>query len=172
MPRPQTKSELMTAANEKFAQLWRLIDTMQAPQEETFSFEDRDKNVRDILVHLYEWHTLFLQWVAHNRNGDPQPFLPAPYNWRTYPQMNVMFWEKHQNTPYETAKEWICDSHRQVVEVMDTFSNEQLFTKKLFPWTGTSHLGSYGISVTSAHYDWATKKIKKHINMQKECLHG
>ncbi len=44
-----------------------------------------------------------------------------------------------------------------------TFSNEELFTKQYFSWTGTSSLGAYFISATSSHYDWAMKKLKKQI---------
>ena len=26
----------------------------------------RDKNVRDVLIHLYEWHQLLIKFVEHN----------------------------------------------------------------------------------------------------------
>jgi hypothetical protein len=126
-------------------------------------FEDRDKNVRDVLVHLYEWHELLLNWVAANRNGDAKPFLPAPYNWRTYPEMNVEFWKKHQNTPYETSKKMLDESHKKAMDLIETFTNDELFAKKVFAWTGSSTLGVYCVSATASHYDWAMKKIKNHI---------
>ena len=53
-------------------------------------------------------------------------------------------------------------SHVEVMRLIDTFTNEQLFTRKFFDWTGTTSLGSYCVSATSSHYDWAMKKIKKH----------
>ena len=53
-------------------------------------------------------------------------------------------------------------SHVEVMCLIDTFTNEQLFTSKFFDWTGTTSLGSYCVSATSSHYDWAMKKIKKH----------
>lgn len=56
----------------------------------------RDKNLRDVLVHLYEWHQLLLDWVQANLDGENRTFLPEPYNWKTYPAMNVEFWKKHQ----------------------------------------------------------------------------
>jgi hypothetical protein len=40
----------------------------------------RDKNLRDVLVHLYEWHQLLLNWFNSNQNGDTKTFLPEPYN--------------------------------------------------------------------------------------------
>ena len=44
---------------------------------------------------------------------------------------------------------------------IERFSNDELFSKKYFDWTGTTTLGSYCVSATSSHYDWAIKDIKK-----------
>jgi len=119
--------------------------------------------LRDVLVHLYEWHQLLLHWIQNNKEGVAVNFLPEPYNWKSYPQMNVEFWKKHQNTSLTEAKTNLKESHSKVMMLIDSFSDEELFTKKHFSWTGTTNLGSYCISATSSHYDWATKKIKKHI---------
>ncbi len=44
-----------------------------------------------------------LHWVYSNQNGEEKPFIPEPYNWKTYGDMNVEFWKKHQNTSLEDA---------------------------------------------------------------------
>lgn len=174
MPRPTTKTALIKAATEEYAKLWQLIDSMSDDaQSATFIFGSefegkeahwaRDKNLRDVLIHLYEWHQLLLRWVSANQQGLESPFLPPPYNWKSYGQMNVALWEKHQNTPLATAKELLKGSHESVMNMIEGLSNEALFTKKHFSWTGTSTLGSYCVSVTSSHYVWAMKKIKQHI---------
>jgi hypothetical protein len=173
MARATTKTDLIIAANEQFDKLWKLIDTMSDKQQNTeFSSEmatagkeahwGRDKNLRDVLVHLYEWHQLLLNWINSNRNGETKSFLPEPYNWKTYPAMNVEFWKKHQNTPLIEAKKMLKESHKNATTLIETFSNEELFAKKSFAWTGTSTLGAYCVSATSSHYDWAIKKLKKH----------
>lgn len=109
MARATTKADLITSADRQFDKMWKLIDSMSEEEQATPFSErmavsgkethwKRDKNLRDVLVHLYEWHRLLLDWVRVNSNGESRPFLPAPYNWRTYPAMNVAFWEKHQGT--------------------------------------------------------------------------
>jgi len=179
MSRATTKTDLIIAANEQFDKLWKLIDTMSEKQQNaTFAEEmaaagkeahwSRDKNLRDILVHLYEWHQLLLNWINANRNGEVKPFLPEPYNWKTYPAMNVEFWKKHQNTPLLEAKKMLKESHKNVIALIDPFSNDELFAKKSFAWTGTSTLGAYCVSATSSHYDWAIKKMKTHIKTSKK----
>ena len=174
MARATTKVDLVTSANGQFEKMWKLIDTMSDErQNATFGKEmakagkeahwSRDKNMRDILVHLYEWHLLLLNWIKVNSSGEHKPFLPEPYNWKTYPTMNVEFWKKHQNTPLTEAKAKLKESHKDVMALIETFSNEELFAKGVFDWTGTSTLGAYCVSATASHYDWAIKKIKVHI---------
>ncbi|MDH6354255.1 hypothetical protein M2132_000582 [Dysgonomonas sp. PH5-45] len=164
MARPTTKQGLIEAANSQFDKLWKLIDSMpKEKQLAVFSFEDRDKNLRDVLIHLYEWHRLLQNWLRSNRAGNAVNFLPEPYNWKTYPKMNIEFWEKHQTTPLEDAVTLLKESHADVMKLIEPFTDEELFIKKYFPWTGTTNLGSYCISATSSHYDWAIKKLKKHI---------
>ena len=176
MPRATTKTELIVAANEQWDKLWKLIDSMSHETRAAgFNFGNdpklkeahwqRDKNLRDVLVHLYEWHQLLLKWTEKNLGGEAKPFLPEPYNWKTYGDMNVAFWKKHQATAYEDAVTMLRDSHAKVLALIETFTNEELFEKKHFSWTGTSTLGSYCVSVTASHYDWAIKKIKLHIKI-------
>ena len=169
MARPTTKEQLKQTSDENFNKLFTLISSMtRDEQDKTFAFEDRDKNIRDVLVHLYEWHQLLLNWIKNNKSGTKTGFLPEPYNWKTYPQMNIGFWEKHQKTPLEEAVALLEKSHSDTMALIDLFSNEELFTNKYFSWTGTTSLGSYCVSATSSHYDWAIKKIKRH---KKDLVH-
>ena len=173
MVRPQTKENLMIAAKENFEKLNTLISKMSDKELTTpfdFSKDEkkkeahwkRDKNLRDVLIHLYEWHQLILNWVESNQKGEEKPFLPEPYNWRTYGDMNVEFWKKHQNTSLEDATKALQKSHKEVLKLAENFTNEELFSKKVYKWVGGSTLGSYFVSATSSHYDWAMKKLKAH----------
>ena len=169
MPRPTTKDDLVIAANDQFNKMWTLINSLtDEEQRGTFEFDGkeahwkRDKNIRDILIHLYEWHQLLLNWAAANQKGKEKPFLREPYTWKTYGDMNIDFWNEHQKTSYDDAKKLLQNSHKKIIKLIETFSSEKLFTKGTFSWTGGTTLGSYCISTTSSHYDWAMKKIKKY----------
>lgn len=178
MARPTNKEELLTAAQGNYEKLWKLVEGLPVAAEEVaFTFDEttgkeahwpRDKNLRDVFIHLYEWHQLMLNFVAANRDGGKQPFLPAPYNWQNYGKMNIAFWEKHQSTSYADAVAMFKQSHADVMALIETFSGEELFTKKHFPWTGTTSLGGYFVSATSSHYDWAMKKIRKYGKQLKD----
>lgn len=71
-------------------------------------------------------------------------------------------WKKHQKTTLEQSKEMINKSHNEVISLLEKFSNEELFSKGIYTWVGASTLGSYFVSATSSHYDWAMKKLKAH----------
>lgn len=173
MSRPTTKADLLAAAETNYEKLNALIAAMSdteldAPLDfaqdakKTEAHWQRDKNLRDILIHLHEWHNLLLDWVTANQSGTPQPFLPVPYNWKTYAAMNQAFWEKHQTTSLQDAKALFAASHRAVTALAERFTNEELFARGAFPWVGGTALGSYFISTLPSHYDWAMRKLKAH----------
>ncbi|AEE47267.1 ClbS/DfsB family four-helix bundle protein [Cellulomonas fimi] len=175
MPRPTTKDQLLAAAASRFDALTALIDSMTDDERDAaFDFApdhrrteahwSRDKNLRDVLVHLHEWHLLLLEWVATNERGVARPFLPEPYTWKTYGQMNEEIWARHQATPLPHARELLDSSHARVTEMIERFTDAELFEKQHFAWTGTTTLGSYCVSATSSHYDWAAKKLRVHLS--------
>lgn len=57
MARPTTKDELLALSNKNYLKLTELVNSLsEEEQEMKFPFEDRDKNIRDVLGHLHEWH--------------------------------------------------------------------------------------------------------------------
>ena len=167
MPRPTTKAELIFAANEQFEKLWKLIDGMtDEEQNVVFKFEDRDKNLRDVLVHLYEWHNMVESWHKIGTLEGNMPDVPGKgYTWKTLPDLNVKIWEKYQDADLLSAKELLKESHQMILKLIESHTNEDLFSKGIYKWTKSSTLGAYFVSCTSSHYDWAMKKIKKHIKL-------
>ncbi len=173
MSRPRTKTDLLATATSNYEKLSTIIIGLTEKEIST-SFDflgdekkkeahwKRDLNLRDVLIHLYEWHQLLINWVRSNQNGDNQPFIPTPYNWKTYGEMNLEFWQKHQSTSLEDAKAMLEKSHAEVLKLAEAFTNEELFSKGVYKWVGGSTLGSYFVSVTASHYDWAIKKLKAH----------
>lgn len=178
MARPTTKKDLLEKAKQDYENLFTMISELTETELTTpFDFTQdekkkeahwkRDQNLRDILIHVYEWHQLLLKWVEKNQNEEKTSFIPLPYNWKSYGEMNVEFWKKHQNTSLEVALALVKTSHEDVLQLAESFTNDELFSKGMFPWVGGSTLGSYFVSVTASHYDWAIKKLKAH---KKNCL--
>ncbi|MCL2113560.1 MAG: ClbS/DfsB family four-helix bundle protein [Streptococcaceae bacterium] len=172
MVKATNKSELISYSQKNWEKLWKLIDDMdEETKNGTFRFNSegkkeqhwsRDKNIRDVLAHLYEWHKLLLNFVMKNRQGEHISFLPIPYSWKNYGDMNEKFWEKNQKISFEDLKQQIFQTHQELIDLIGTFSNDELYVKKYFNWTGTTSLGQYFQSSLPSHYDWALKKLRLH----------
>ena len=178
MARAKDKIELINSANEKYLSLIKLLDIEDAILLSDFNFTitgseahwKRDKNIRDVLFHLYRWHQLLLDWLIANINGEEKSFLPSGYNWKNYSKMNEEFFAQGQEFNFDEVNAMLAESHNDVINVICRFSDNELFNKNVFSFTGTTTLGSYCISATSSHYDWAMKKIKLHIKTAKASI--
>ncbi|HKK39616.1 MAG TPA: ClbS/DfsB family four-helix bundle protein [Cryomorphaceae bacterium] len=162
MPRPKTKIELLRLAEENHQKLLEFIDQLSEEHREAdFPSGTMNRNIRDVLAHLHHWHLMMLDWYRVGMSGK-KPEIPARgYTWKTTPQLNRKIWEDHLNMPLNAARESFEKTHREVMNLVEKHSDEELFEKKRYKWTGTTSLGAYLISATSSHYDWALKLIKK-----------
>ena len=172
MSRPTTKQTLIEAANEQLQKLQKLIDSMSAEEQSAaFLFEDRDKNLRDVLVHLHEWHKMVESWHKTGTIEGGMPDVPGTgYKWKTLPALNQLIWEKYQETPLDEAKKMFSGSHEMVLSLINSHTNEEMFDRNVYKWTKSSTLGAYFVSCTASHYDWAMKKLKRHIKSYREAL--
>jgi len=161
MARPTDKASLLAQSAANFEKLIAMVEGFTPEQSAgSFPFEDRDKNLRDVLVHLHEWHLMMQSWYAVGMSGQ-KPAMPAEgYTWQTLPALNLKIWNKWQSTSLEEAQKLLTKSHGAMMALMEGHSDEELFTKKRYKWTGTTSLGAYFISATASHYDWGMKKLK------------
>lgn len=162
MPRPKSKDELLALCEENYRKLNDYINSLPpAKISDEFPPGTMNRNIRDVLAHLYHWHLMFLQWYEEGMAGK-KPAMPAEgYSWKTIPALNRKIWEKYRECDLDDVQKKFEASHTRVQELIAKHSNEELFEKKRYPWTGSTSLGAYLISATSSHYDWAMKLIKK-----------
>ena len=162
MARPKSKSDLLELSNKNFQKLFDFIEEKSKEEQlKEFPKGTMNRNIRDVLVHLHHWHLMMLEWYKVGMLGE-KPEMPAKgYTWKTTPELNKWIWEKHQNIELKKAKSLLKKSFKNVQKIIEKHSNEELFEKKRYKWTGSTSLGAYLISATSSHYDWAYKLIKK-----------
>ena len=164
MPRPKNKIDLLSLWKENFTKLFDLVNSFSEEEKlGTFIFNNnRDKNIRDILVHLHEWHLMMLGWYKIWNIGE-NPDKPAKwYTWKTLPDLNKVIWEKYQNTSFEESVKHLNKSFLDVRKIIESHSDEELFTKKYYKWSWTTSIWTYFVSATSSHYDWGIKLLKQY----------
>ncbi len=75
MARPTSRDDLLAAAADGFVKLNSFVDGLPAGAiDAEFAFEDRDRNVRDVLWHLHTWHQMVIEW---HRVGTLEGGVPA-----------------------------------------------------------------------------------------------
>lgn len=162
MPKPTSKKELLTASQEKFAKLQDYI--MQLTEEQittVFPEGTLNRNIRDVLGHLHHWHLMMINWHTQGMQGI-RPEMPAKgYTWKMTPALNKKIWEDCQSISYDSIYSQLQESYKSIQTIIQSHTDEELFEKKRYPWTGSTSLGAYFISNTSSHYHWAFQLIKK-----------
>ena len=71
MPRPTNKSDLIKTANDEFAKLCKILENtpkelLNSDFKVALPKNTRDKNARDVLVHLFEWQKMLENFILNN----------------------------------------------------------------------------------------------------------
>ncbi len=166
MPRPTSKTDLLTAINQERGALEAILKTL-TPKQMIEPGVVGEWSVKDVLAHLVEWEQMVLGWYRAGLRGDI-PEMPAPgYKWNQTPQLNQMIYEKHHDKPLGKVMEEFHASHREILGVIQELSNEELFTAGRNAWTQKNTMGTYFVSATSGHYLWAWEEIRKGLKAKK-----
>ena len=162
MPRPKTKKELLFLSQNNYAKLNNYIDLLpKNTLQNEFPKGYLNRNVRDVVAHLHHWHLMLLEWYELGMTG-AKPDMPAKgYTWKRLPELNLKIRGKYENIDLAEARKILDESYNSIQKLIKNHSEENLFEKKKYHWTGSTSLAAYIMSATSSHYDWALKLIKK-----------
>lgn len=162
MGKPQSKVELLSQSRDNYLKLQSFINALSTEeQERAFPEGTLNRNIRDVLAHLHAWHLMMNDWYTVGMTGE-KPEIPAKgYTWKTTPDLNTEIQKRYTDTLLDEIKQKLELSHQTMLALIETHSDEELFEKKRYKWTGSTSLGAYFISATSSHYDWALKLIKR-----------
>lgn len=164
MARPKNKTELLELGQENYNKLINYIHEL--PEEklhQDFPNGYLNQNIRDVLAHLSEWHFMLHSWYKVGLTGE-KPDIPAKgYTWKTTPDLNRAIQKKYAELAFDEAQRLLQTGHDRTRSIIESHTDEELFEKKRYKWTGTTSMGAYFVSATSSHYDWALKLIKKCI---------
>ena len=162
MPKPKSKDELIKYSHSNFKKLNDLINGFSEKEKMAeFPKGTLNRNIRDVLAHVHHWHLLLLGWYKVGMAG-AKPDMPAKgYTWKTTPGLNLEIREKYNQIDIKNTQELLGQSFSDVQKLINIHTEEELFEKKRYKWTGSTSLGAYLISATSSHYEWAYKLIKK-----------
>ena len=166
MPCSFTKIQLLEDARRERAALERLLDELSAEQMVQPGTLG-NWSAKDVLAHLIEWEQMVLGWIETGLSGKT-PAIPAEgYKWNQLPALNQQIYEKHRDRPLAEILEQFQRSFQQSMTAIEGFSEEILFTRGYYPWSGNNALAAYFHSCTAAHYLWARKEVQKKFKDRK-----
>lgn len=168
----QTKAELHDEIVRTYNELSTLIEATEASvltsdfapakvAAKCTTFE-QGNNMRDILMHIFDWQRMQADFVGNIRSGQPKDFIPEPYR-KDYKELERINFEKAQAVPFDEAWSKLKASHEEMLTLLDGFTDEELFAKKVFKVTYTTTMGCYFMCCTTQPYGKAVKKLKAHI---------
>ena len=167
MPRPTSKSQLLEQAQVNYAKLQDLLGTL-SPEEMVCAAIVGEWSVKDVLAHLLAWQQMALSWYRQGKAGKTPVTPSEDYTWREIPALNQAIYEAHKDWPLDNVTAQFEASHAEMLAEIETITNDDLFTPKVYAWTKSTTLGSYLTSATCSHYDWAHKEIRRGINTRRK----
>ena len=171
MPRPKNKSELEQLSSENFERLKNLLGNCSKEQlRHKFPLRYLNRNVRDVLGHLHHWQLMFFDWYSVGMKGE-KPEMPAKgFTWKMTPELNKFIQNQYCNTDVDEMLRRLIESHEKLKSIIIKHTNEELFEKKKYAWTGSTSLSQYLVSATSSHYVWAMRLIKKCLDIKSAAM--
>jgi len=160
VPRPTSKHDLLEAIERERGKLDAVLATL-TPEQMIEPGVVGEWSVKDVMAHLAEWERMALGWYRAGLRGEA-PEVPAPgFKWNQTPQLNLAIFEKHRDRPLEEVVAWFRSSREEILGVIESLSEEDLFTAGRFAWTRKNTLGAYFVSATSSHDLWARTRITR-----------
>lgn len=159
MSRPKTKIELIKACENERKALFDKI-TLLKPKDIDTKPICSSWTTKDVIAHLAQWHRMMLRWYKEGMDGK-MPVMPEiGYSWKMTPELNEKIYQDHKNDSWDKVEKDFNTTYDELQSIITKHTDKELFTKKVYPWTGTTSLGCYLISATCSHYLWANGLLK------------
>ncbi len=162
MGRPTSRPELLAAAEREFDGLWDTVAVV-SPSDREAPGACGSWSVKDILAHLDAWDRMWLRWEQAGVREEPTQMPAEGFTWAQTPALNEQIRADAAGERWDEVCDRLRDSHARIMTVLSGYSDEDLFARKRYRWTGSTSVGSYAVSATSSHYAWASGLIARSL---------
>jgi hypothetical protein len=160
MPKPITKEQLLKEIRDERAKLESLIAAI--PQDVFASkIVQGEWTSKDVVSHLIAWEQMVIFWVTSGFAGKTIAVPAEGIKWNELPALNDKIFREHRDELPEEVMKKFQQSYRQILDLLNSISEDDLFTPGLYKWQNKNTLAAYFKSAMSSHYLWARKEITK-----------
>jgi len=160
MPKPTTREALLKEIHDEREKLESLLATIPA---DVFVSKKvmGEWATKDVLTHLVAWEQMVILWVQSGYAGKTIPVPAEGFKWSQLPALNDRIFREHRDDPRDVVMAEFQRSYNEILELLKSIPEEDLFTPGLHKWQNKNTLAAYFKSCTSSHYLWARKEISK-----------
>ena len=166
MSKPNTKNEVIEAAQTERTALEKLLTTL-TPDQMTQPNVIGEWAIKDVLAHLIEWEQMVMKWYQTGLRGKIPAVPSEEYNWGQLPQLNHAIYLKHRDRSLAEIQKEFKSSNKKIMKMIESIPEKELFTRGQYTWTRNNLLAAYFVSATSSHYRWARAEIRKKVKSEK-----
>jgi hypothetical protein len=171
---PANKKELLELSEFYFNNLLKFIESLpdeaknriysngelDGAEQYHWGKDEPDKRIADVICHLHEWNVMMKNWYRIGMSGKI-PAMPAEdVTWQNLPVLNHRIYLKYKETNLKDAIELFKKSYKDLVDLVEKHSDEELFSLNKYEWTGKLSLGALFTANMSEHYYWGLKTVK------------
>jgi len=160
MPKPTTRGDLV---KEILIEREKLEDLLQSIPPDVFASKKvtGEWTAKDVISHLIAWEQMVILWVKSGYAGKTIPVPAEGFKWSDLPALNDKIYREHKDEPTDEVMAKFQQSYKQIMDLLNSISEQDLFTPGLQKWQNKNMLAAYFKSCTSSHYLWARKEITK-----------
>jgi hypothetical protein len=162
MPKPTTREELLIETRLERGKLEALLKTIPA---DVFTSKKvaGEWTAKDVICHLIAWEQMVILWVTSGYEGKTVTVPAEGFKWSELPALNDQIYREHKDDPAGDVLAEFERSYRQILDLLNSIPEEDLFIPGLQKWQNKNMLAAYFKSAMSSHYLWARKEIIKGI---------
>ena len=152
MEEHMNKTTLLDNMQRGYAALEAILTPLNEDQVTTAGVNG-DWSIKDILAHIATWQRILVERLqAANRGEKPTTLLDPYVNEAEIDRLNAQFYEESKGRPFAQVLADFRTSYRQIVEIVQTISDEELNDPQRFAWMRGEPLWRVIPGDTYAHY--------------------
>jgi len=158
----RSKNELLTASDQEFAKLEKLIGPIDA--QTALAKDDEDTSIKDVIAHRAHWINLFLGWYSDGRAGKTVHFPAEGYKWNELKRYNADLRSRQADLSWDEARRMLADRHHALLAFIREHSDAELYGGPMAGAKNDWVAGRWAEAAGPSHYRSAAKYIRSRVN--------
>ena len=164
MPIPNSKAELVAAIEKDSTKLIAAFNAIDPKLWDCAIIQGNTKGTVitpvNLLAYQIGWGRLVLSWYHKGIKGVPFSMPLEGFKWNELGKLASYFHQEYESYSYEELVAIFQELIVEIMQLVQSLTNEALYTVGVFSWTGKYTLGKYIQLNTSSPYKNALVKLR------------